>query len=118
MSAARTVFTKELFDALRDRRTWLIVFVSSLVAGPLSLLLIASFVSSAEESAARREVIVANAEAAPPRVTFLRRTGATIAAAPPDYREQVRSGRLQNAVVAIPADFERRLAGGGTRPPE
>jgi len=65
MNAAWIVFRKELVDALRDRRTWFVVLLSSLLAGPVSLLLIASFVSSAEESAARREVIVANATAAP-----------------------------------------------------
>jgi sodium transport system permease protein len=112
MRAAFVVFRKELIDALRDRRTWLIVLASSLLAGPVSLLLIASFVASAEESAARREVIIANADAAPTLVGFLRRNGATITPAPDDYRDQLRTGRLQNAVVVIPADFEQRLAGG------
>jgi sodium transport system permease protein len=112
MRAAFVVFRKELIDALRDRRTWLIVLASSLLAGPVSLLLIASFVASAEESAARREVIIANADAAPTLVGFLRRNGATITPAPDDYRDQLRTGRLQNAVVVIPTDFEQRLAGG------
>jgi sodium transport system permease protein len=112
MRAAFVVFRKELIDALRDRRTWLIVLASSLLAGPASLLLIASFVASAEESAARREVIIANADAAPTLVGFLRRNGATITPAPDDYRDQLRTGRLQNAVVVIPVDFEERLAGG------
>ncbi len=112
MRAAFVVFRKELIDAMRDRRTWLIVLASSLLAGPLSLLLIASFVASAEESAARREVIIANADAAPTLVGFLRRNGATITPAPDDYRDQLRTGRLQNAVVVIPVDFEQRLAGG------
>ena len=49
MRAALVVFRKELKDALRDRRTWLIVLVSSLVAGPVSLLLLSAFVSSVEE---------------------------------------------------------------------
>ena len=106
MRAAFVVFRKELIDAMRDRRTWLIVLASSLLAGPLSLLLIASFVASAEESAARREVIIANSDAAPTLVGFLRRNGATITPAPDDYRDQLRTGRLQNAVV------EQRLAGG------
>ena len=98
MRAAAVVFGKELKDALRDRRTWIVVLVSSLLAGPVSLLLIASFVSSAEESAARREVIVANLAAAPALVNFLERNGAQVRAAPEDYREQLRSGELQNAV--------------------
>lgn len=112
MRAAFVVFRKELTDALRDRRTWLVVLVSSLVAGPVSLLLLASFVSSAEESAAKREVVIANAAAAPTLINFLQRQGAQVRDAPSDYREQLQSGRLQNAVVVIPDDFARRLASG------
>jgi sodium transport system permease protein len=114
MRAAAVVFRKELRDALRDRRTWIVVLLSSLLAGPVSLLLIASFVSSAEESAARREVVIANATAAPTLVNYLQRNGATIREAPPDFREQLRSGHLQNAVVVIPDDFGRRLTAGET----
>lgn len=112
MKAALVVFAKELKDALRDRRTWLVVLVSSLVAGPVSLLLIASIVSSAEESAARREIVIVNAAMAPTLVNFLRRNGATVRDAPADYREQLVSGRLQNAVVVVPDDFDRKLASG------
>ena len=112
MRAALVVFAKELKDALRDRRTWLVVLISSLVAGPVSLLLIAGIVSSAEESAARREVVIANAAKAPTLVNFLRRNGASVRDAPADYREELLSGRLQNAVVVIPDDFGRRLASG------
>jgi sodium transport system permease protein len=112
MNAAWAVFRKELADALRDRRTWLIVLLSSLVAGPLSILLIASVIGSAEESAARREVLLVEPAAAPALVNFLERQGATVRAAPADYGEQIRAGRLQNAVVVIPRDFEERLARG------
>lgn len=112
MRAALVVFAKELKDALRDRRTWLVVLISSLVAGPVSLLLIAGIVSSAEESAARREVVIANAAKAPTLVNFLQRNGASVRDAPADYREQLLSGRLQNAVVVIPDDFGQRLASG------
>jgi len=112
MRAALVVFAKELKDALRDRRTWLVVLISSLVAGPASLLLIASIVSSAEESAARREVVIANAARAPTLVNFLQRNGANVRDAPADYRDELLSGRLQNAVVVIPDDFGRRLASG------
>ena len=50
MRAATVVFLKELKDALRDRRTWMVVFVSSMLAGPISLLLLSKFVSSVEAS--------------------------------------------------------------------
>jgi sodium transport system permease protein len=114
MQSAWVVFRKELVDALRDRRTWLVVLVSSLVAGPLSILLIASLIGSAEESAARREVLLVDPAAAPALVNFLERQGATVRAAPADYREQIRAGRLQNAVVVIPRDFNEQLARGDT----
>ena len=87
MKAAAVVFRKELRTrCATTRRTWIVVLVSSLLAGPVSLLLIASFVSSAEESAARREIIVANLAAAPTLVNFLERNGAQVRAAPADYR--------------------------------
>lgn len=112
MSAAWTVFRKELKDAIRDRRTWLIVLVSSMLAGPLSLLLLSTFISSVEESAARREVYLAGGSSAPTLVNFLERAGSNVKDAPADYREQIKSGRLQNAVIVVPADFESRLAAG------
>ena len=70
--------------------------------------------SSAEESAARREVVLANAAGAPALVNFLQRNGAHRPRRPGDYREQLLSGRLQNAVVVIPEDFGRRLTAAST----
>jgi sodium transport system permease protein len=108
------VFGKELKDAMRDRRTWIIVLVTSMLAGPISLLLLSSFVAGIEESAARREVFVVNAAAAPTLVNFMQRAGGNVRDAPADYREQIKAGRLQNAVVIVPPDFEARLAAGET----
>jgi len=45
------VFLKEVRDALRDRRTALMVLVASVVTGPLTLVLVAQFVSWLEERA-------------------------------------------------------------------
>jgi sodium transport system permease protein len=112
MRAAWVVFRKELADALRDRRTWLVVMVSSMVAGPLSLLLLSKFVSSVEENVARREVWLAGVAAAPSLVNFIERSGGTVKEAPADFRARVRSGALQNAVVVVPPDFETKLARG------
>jgi sodium transport system permease protein len=112
MRTAWVVFRKELKDALRDRRTWMIVLVSSILAGPLSLLLLSKFVSSVEENVARREVFLAGGNVAPTLANFIQRAGGTVRDAPADYREQIRSGELANAVVVVPADFEKRLARG------
>jgi sodium transport system permease protein len=112
MTSAWVVFRKELKDALRDRRTWIVVLVSSAVAGPILLLLLSRFASSVEESSAKREVYLAGAATAPTLVNFIHRNGGTVRDAPDDYREQIRSGRLANAVIVTPADFEQRLAAG------
>ena len=114
MSTTSTVFRKELTDALRDRRTWLIVLVTSILAGPLTLFLLSIFISSVEEGAAKREIYVANASAAPTLINFLQRAGATVKDAPDDYAAQIKSGRLQNAVIVVPDQFEQRLAAGET----
>lgn len=112
MKAAWIVFRKELADALRDRRTWIVVLVSSILAGPIALLLVSRFVAGVEETVARREVHLAGGAAAPSLANFIQRAGGTVREAPADYRERVRSGALQAAVVVVPADFEVRLARG------
>ena len=114
MSATSTVFRKELTDALRDRRTWLIVLVTSILAGPLTLFLLSIFISSVEEGAAKREIYVVNGSAAPTLINFLQRAGAAVKDAPDDYAAQIKSGRLQNAVIVVPDKFEQRLAAGET----
>ena len=45
------VYLKELRDALRDRRTAIMVLVASILTGPLTLVLVAQFVSGLEEKA-------------------------------------------------------------------
>jgi sodium transport system permease protein len=112
MTTAWVVFRKELKDALRDRRTWMIVLVSSMLAGPVALLLLSKFIASVEENVARREVYMAGGSAAPTLVNFIERAGGTVKEAPAGFRAQVASGELQNAVVLVPADFEARLARG------
>ena len=65
--------------------------------------------SSLEERAARREIVVDGIAAGPTLVNFLQRAGATVLPAPVDYEAQLRSGELQNAVIVVPQDFEQRL---------
>ena len=106
MTTAWIVFRKELKDALRDRRTWMVVLVSSILAGPVSLLLLSRFVSSVEENVARREVFLAGGAAAPTLANFLQRAGGTVKEPPADFREQVRSGELAERGGRRPPDFE------------
>jgi sodium transport system permease protein len=112
MTAAWTIFRKELVDAVRDRRTWIIALFVSLVSGPAVFLLISNFVGGVEEKVARREVVMDHAEYAPTLVNFLQRNGATVLPAPADYRERLRNGSLGNAVLVPPPDFEQKLERG------
>jgi sodium transport system permease protein len=110
-----TVLVKELRDSLRDRRTALMVFVASMLTGPVILVLVAHFVSGLEQKAATMEVRIAGAAHAPALVNFLERNDVQIEEAPADYSQRIGQGRL-DAVIVVPDDFEERwLAGDGAR---
>jgi sodium transport system permease protein len=109
---ARAVFRKELIDALRDRRTLLIVLLSSVLLGPLLLVALSSLFATLEAGAERREVLVAGMEHAPTLRNYIERQGIAINAAPADHERQLRENRLRDAVLVIPPDFERKLATG------
>jgi len=114
MTGVWTVFVKELRDAVRDRRSWLIALALSMLAGPVVFVLISNFVADLEERVAEREVVIAGRERAPTLVNFLLRAGARVVEAPADYPQRLRSGALANAVIRPPKDFEARLARGDT----
>jgi len=114
MNTLLAVFRKELVDAVRDRRSWLVALTVAMLSGPVVFVLISNFVSGLEERVAQREVIMVAPERAPTLTNFLERAGATVKPAPADYEAQLRSGQLQNGVVIPPADFEQQLATGQT----
>ena len=109
--AFATVYLKELRDALRDRRTALMVLIASVLTGPVTLILVAHFVSGLEGKAAALEVRLYGAEHAPALVNFLRRNDVKIDPAPEDYAAKVRAGRL-DAVIVVPDDFQERWLSG------
>lgn len=112
MRAAAVVFRKELLDALRDRRTLLVVILSSVAIGPLVLLALSTLVAAIEQRAEQRQVLVAGADHAPRLVNYLRRQTWTIEPAPADYEAQLRLGRLTQAVLVLPPGFDEELARG------
>jgi sodium transport system permease protein len=113
--ALATVYRKELRDALRDRRTAIMVFVASILTGPVTLVLVAQFITGLEEKAATLKVRLVGQENAPALVNFLERNDVEIEAAPSDYAGKIREGRL-DAVIVVPKDFdERYLAGDDAR---
>jgi sodium transport system permease protein len=106
-----TVYRKELRDALRDRRTALMIFLASIVTGPLMLVLMAQFISSQQEKATNLKVLMAGQENAPELVNFFQRHEVEIEAAPKDYEARIRQG-LTEAVIVVPEDFGEKLAAG------
>jgi sodium transport system permease protein len=79
---AWAVFRKELLDALRDRRTLLMVLLSSVAMGPVVLVLISTLASSFEKRAEAREVVVAGIAHAPGLRNYLERQHHTVKEAP------------------------------------
>ena len=110
MSAAWTVFRKELIDALRDRRTLLMVLLSSVAMGPLVLVLISGLVASFEKRAEERVVLVAGLEHAPTLVNHLERQTWTVKAPPADWERQLAARSLGDAVLVVTPGFEAELA--------
>jgi len=106
-----TVYLKELKDALRDRRTAIMILVASIITGPVTLVLIAQFISSLEEKSTTLKVRIVGQQHAPQLINFLQRNDVEIESAPADYEARVREGRL-DAVIVVPVDFDERLVAG------
>jgi len=112
MSArALVVFRKELKDAIRDRRTALMIFIASVLLGPVTLVLVAQYVSGLEEKAKVLKVRLSGRDHAPALVNFLQRNDVEIEEAPANYETRVREGKL-DAVIVIPPDFQDRYLAG------
>lgn len=112
MAAAWTVYLKELVDALRDRRTLLVVLLSSVAIGPAVLVLVSQLVAGIEQRAEARVVVVHGIQHAPTLRNFLERQTYTVREAPAGYEQQLKDSRLGEPVLVVPADFEAGLAHG------
>ncbi len=106
------VFKKELIDALRDRRTLLVVLLSSVAIGPIVLIALSALVAGIEQRAEERTVVVVGIEHAPTLKNFFERQTYRIMAAPADYEKQLVSQQLGDPVLLIGRDFEAELARG------
>ncbi len=112
VSRVLCVLRKELSDALRDRRTLLTVFLSSVLMGPLLLVAISALTASLEARAEKREVYVAGIGQAPSLVNFLERQTYTVKPAPEGWEAALRKGSFSDPVVVVGKEFERELAAG------
>jgi len=112
IAAGWTVYLKELVDALRDRRTLLVVLLSSVAIGPAVLVLISQLVAGIEKRAEARVVVVHGIEHAPALRNYLERQTYTVRAAPVGYEQQLKDSTLGDPVLVVPADFEADMASG------
>lgn len=114
MNVAFAVYRKEIIDALRDRRTMLVVLVTGVLMGPLTLIALSSFIASLESRAEQREVYVAGLGYGPSLRNYFERQTWTVKEAPADFEAQLRSSQLAEPVVVVPEDFETAIRHGDT----
>ncbi|MEO8155797.1 MAG: ABC transporter permease, partial [Rhizobacter sp.] len=112
VGVAFAVFRKELLDALRDRRTLMVVLVSAVLLGPMVLIALSGLLAQFEAQAERREVVVTGIEHAPGLKNFLERQSYTVKPAPADYEARLRTSKLADAVLVVPERFEALLVAG------
>jgi sodium transport system permease protein len=110
--AARTVYAKEIVDALRDRRTLLVVLLSSVLLGPLVLIALSGLVANLEARAEKREVLAIGIAHAPSLRNFLERQTIVLRDAPADFEARLRDASLADPVLIVPEDFEAALLRG------
>ncbi|MDR2016026.1 MAG: ABC transporter permease [Burkholderiales bacterium] len=108
---AVTILRKESLDALRDRRTLLMILLPPLFAGPLFLMLIFSLIASQSERVQTPALAVQGSMHAPALIAFLERQQVTLKHLPDDYENQIRRGRIDVALI-IPETFPDDVAAG------
>jgi len=107
------IFSKEVTDNLRDRRSIFSALASSLIGPALILLLIVILGLSVFSDPFDNplEVAVSGAENAPDLIQFLEQAGARINPAPEDPENAVRNGDVE-LVLIIPEGYARQFASG------
>ena len=112
--ATGVVFRKEWTDAFRDRRTLVVILLSSVLMGPLVLIALSAFVATFEARAEKREVVVQGIVNAPTLQNYLERQTYVIKTAPADFEARLRASTLTDPVLVVPSDFEAALLRGET----
>jgi sodium transport system permease protein len=112
MRGAWQVFTKELRDALRDRRTLLMVLLSSVALGPVLLVVLSMLVAEFEARAEARDVYAVGMDTAPTLRNYIERQAWTVHTAPADHAEALVQRRFEHPVLVVPPGFEADLAAG------
>ncbi|MBC3809191.1 ABC transporter permease [Undibacterium seohonense] len=104
------IYFKEISDAMRDRRTLMMVLASSLLLVPLLLFVFSTVMSQVESQAVDRSVLAVNMKDAPSLENYILRQGYQIKQAPADYEEKSRNKELTKPVLIVADNFEENLA--------
>ncbi|MBI3367710.1 MAG: ABC transporter permease [Burkholderiales bacterium] len=112
MRLAWIVLKKELLDALRDRRTLLMVVLSSVAIGPVVLIALSTLIASFEQRAEAREVYVQGMANAPTLRNYFERQSYIVKDAPANYEKALVDRSFGDPVLVIGKDFERELVQG------
>ncbi len=116
MKPIAVVFTKELIDNLRDRRSVISTFGYALLGPGMILLMIVVLGSMFREATERPlELPIAGREYAPALVHFLEQNNAVLVDAPGDPHDAVRQGDV-DVVLIIPKDFGEDFSAGRPAP--
>jgi sodium transport system permease protein len=107
-----TVFRKELIDAMRDRRTLMLMVGSFIVIGPLMMMFLSASISQLQNKNDRRQIYVQGAEYAPSLNNYFARQGITVKTAPANFEKAIQSESLRDPVIIIHPHFEDELAQG------
>lgn len=106
------VFSKEVIDNSRDRRSLLVALIYPLL-GPILLGLLISAVVGvvAQKTEQNFALAVQGAENAPSLIAFLKQKGIEATPAPTDPKAAVKNGVVE-MVVVIPEDFNEHFEAG------
>ncbi len=112
MELIKIIFTKEVRDNLRDRRTLSGALIYPLL-GPILMALVLSVVGHTVLTQAEGPMAlpVVGAENAPALIQFLKQSGAEIKAAPADAEAEVQAGNY-DAVLVIPKAYGKDFTAG------
>lgn len=100
---------KELIDALRDRRTMLMVLLVTLFGMPLLMVAMSEVTNRFETQIEKKEIWVAGINNAPELKNYIERQGVQIKDAPLDYELQLQTKTLIDPVLVIPDEFQQKL---------
>jgi sodium transport system permease protein len=110
MKSMFVIAYKELLDALRDKRTMLMVLLITLFGMPFMMVIISESANRYESQVDKKEIWVAGLNNASVLQNYFLRQGYVIHEAPADYEHQLQTKELINPVLVINKDFQEKLA--------